>query len=79
MAANSKSEKLGKYVDKVGYFDIRQKMPSRDGKLIKGQTWEINLYHCKKKVAGPFQSHDAARIHAEELMSEGFVAKKFTK
>ena len=79
MASTTKSEKLGKYVCKVGYFDIRQKMPLRHGKLVAGQQWEILLYHGKRKVGGPYNSHDAAKIHAEELMSEGFVAKKHTK
>ena len=79
MASTTKSEKLGKYVCKVGYFDIRQKMPLRLGKIVPGQTWEILLYHGKRKVGGPYPSHEAAKIHAEELMSEGFVAKKHTK
>jgi hypothetical protein len=79
MASTTKTEKLGKYVKKIGYFDIRQKMPTRHGQIVEGQTWEILLYHGKKKVGGPYASHDAAKIHAEELMSEGFVAKKHTK
>ena len=79
MASTKKSEKLGKYVAKVGYFDIRHKAPLRHGKIVPGQKWEIYLYHGKRKVGGPFSSHDSARIRAEELMSEGFVAKKHTK
>ena len=79
MASPTKQEKLGNYVCRIGYFDIRQKIPVRAGKIISGQQWEILLYHGKRKVGGPYKSHDAARIHAEELMSEGFVAKKYTK
>jgi len=69
MSATTKQQKLGMYVAKVGYYDIRQKPPLRQGKPVPGQTWEVLLYKGKKKVAGPFKSHDAAKIHAEELMS----------
>ena len=79
MASQTKGEKLGKYVCKVVYFDIRHKPPMRHGKIISGQKWETYLYHGKRKVGGPYPSHDAAKTRAEELMSEGFVAKKFTK
>ena len=41
----------------------------RHDKLVEGQTWEINLYKGKKKVGGPFKSHDAAQVFAEDLMS----------
>ena len=79
MASQSKEQTLGKYVKKVGFFDIRQKPPTRHGKIVEGQTWEVFLYHGKKKVGGPFKSHDAAIICAEELMSQGYTTKKSTK
>ena len=69
MAAPTKTEKLGNYVKRVGVYDIRQKAPLRHGKIVEGQTWEINLYKGKKKVGGPFMSHDAAQVFAEDLMS----------
>ena len=79
MASQTKEEKYGKYVARVGYFDIRHKAPIRLGKIVPGQVWEILLYHGKRKVGGPYKSHNEARLSAEQLLSEGFVAKKFTK
>lgn len=69
MSKITKEQKMGMYVTKVGYYDIRQKPQLRNGIPVKGQTWDILVYRGKKQVAGPFKSHDAAKIHAEELMS----------
>ena len=83
MASPSKSEKLGSYVKKVGYFDIRQKIvqprkkKNHKGEIeIIGGSVEINLFHGKNKVSGPYKSHHAATIEAEDLMSRKF---KYTK
>ena len=83
MANPSKSEKIGSYVRKVGYFDIRQKIVqprkkrNHKGEVeIIGGSVEILLYHGKNKVGGPYKSHHAARIDAEDLMSKKF---KYTK
>ena len=83
MANPSKSVKLGSYVRKVGYFDIRQKIvqprkkKNHKGEIeIIGGSVEILLYHGKNKVGGPYKSHDLANTAAEELMSQKF---KYTK
>ncbi len=83
MANPSKSEKIGSYVRKVGYFDIRQKIVqprkkrNHKGEVeIIGGSVEINLFHGKNKVGGPYKSHHSAAIDAEDLMSKKF---KYTK
>ena len=69
MANNSKGQRLGNYLCKVGYFDIRQKLANN--------KMEVLVYHGKNQVAGPFRSKDAAITRAEELMSEGYKFRKF--
>ena len=83
MANPSKSVKLGSYVRKVGYFDIRQKIVQPRKKKNHRGEWEtiggsveILLYHGKNKVGGPYKSHHSASIEAEDLMSKKF---KYTK
>ena len=83
MANPPKSVKLGSYVRKVGYFDIRQKITQpRKKKNFKGEmetiggSVEILLYHGKNKVGGPYNSHSAAETEARELMIKKF---KYTK
>jgi len=81
--AQSKSEKIGSYVRKVGYFDIRQKIVQpRVRKNHKGEfetlggSVEINLFHGKHKIGGPYRSHMEAEIAGEELLVKKF---KYTK
>jgi len=83
MANPPKSDKLGKYVRKVGYFDIRQKItqPKRKKNFkgeyeIIGGSVEILLYHGKNKIGGPYKSHHDAEVEAKELLSKKF---KYTK
>jgi len=78
-----KSEKLGSYVRKVGYFDIRQKItPPRKRKNHKGEietlpgSVVINLFHAKNQVGGPYISHMAAEAAALDLLDKKF---KYTK
>tara|TARA_B110000858_G_C17768433_1_gene458274 strand:+ start:986 stop:1243 length:258 start_codon:yes stop_codon:yes gene_type:complete len=81
--SQSKTEKIGSYVRKVGYLSIRQKitMPRKRknhlGKLeTVGGSVEINLFHGKHKIGGPYNSHSAAETEANELLDKKF---KYTK
>ena len=83
MASPTKSEKIGSYVRKVGYFDIRQKIVQpKKKKNFKGQwestggSVEINLYHGKNKIGGPYKSHQKAEEAAKVLISENYKYKK---
>ena len=83
MANPSKSAKIGSYVRKVGYFDIRQKIVqprkkrNHKGEIeIIGGSVEINLFHGKNKIGGPYRSHSIAEDAARELLDKKF---KYTK
>jgi len=75
---SSKRTRLGAYICKVGYFDIRHKVIQPSKKVSNGS---MEVYVCQggHKLAGPFKSHDAAKLHAEELMSEGVRYVKHRK
>jgi hypothetical protein len=75
---SSKRTRLGSYLLKVGYFDIRQRIIYPSKKIAKGSI-EVFVCQGKHKIAGPFKSHHAAKLHAEELMSEGFRYVKHKK
>jgi hypothetical protein len=75
---SSKRTRLGSYICKVGYFDIRQKV-APVGKNISSDVLSVIVCHNGHRIAGPFKSHDAARIHAAELMSEGVRYVKHRK
>jgi len=75
---NSKRTRLGSYICKVGYFDIRQRI-APTGKNASNDVLPVIVCHNGHKVAGPFKSHYAAKIHAEELMSEGVRYVKHKK
>ena len=83
MASPSKSEKIGSYVKKVGYFDIRQKITQPRKKKNHRGEWEtlggsveINLFHGKNKIGGPYKSHSEAAVEAGILLDKKF---KYTK
>ena len=83
MSNNPKGNRLGNYICKVGYFDIRQKidfprkqrMLNGGYKLIGGKS-EIFIYHSKAKMGGPFKTKDAAIVKAKELISQGIKYSK---
>ena len=76
MANPSKADKLGTYIKKIGYFDIRQKIVKANPRRNTKSSGEVNLYHGKNKVGGPYKSHHAAQIQAEELMSQNYRYSK---
>ena len=75
---SSKRTRLGSYLCKVGYFDIRQRITHPSKRVAKG-SMEVFVCQGGNKVAGPFKSHHAAKLHAEELMSEGYRYVKHNK
>jgi len=80
---NSKGQRLGNYICKVGYFDIRQKvvqpkkqrMQSGGYEMLGGKT-ELFIYHSKAKMAGPFKTKDQAITRAEKLITQGVKYSK---
>lgn len=81
--SQSKTEKIGKYVRGVGYLSIRQKItPQRRKKNhlgvfeTIGGSIEINLFHGKHKIGGPYNSHTEAELKGIELLGKKF---KYTK
>jgi len=71
----SKKSRLGSYICKIGYFDIRQKVTLPSKRDPQGSV-KVYIYHRNHQMAGPFKSHHTAKIQAEELMSEG---KRYVK
>ncbi len=86
MANPSKSVKLGRYLCKVDYLDLRQKidMPrtrrlnNGEKQIVPGKV-EVFVYYAKNQVAGPYKSHKEAKLKAEELVSKKFRYKKEKK
>ena len=75
---SSKQTRLGSYLCKVGYFDIRQRIIYPTRKITTGSV-EVFVCQGKHRIAGPFKSHYAAKLHAEELMTEGYRYVKHRK
>ena len=83
MSNNSKGQRLGNYICKVGYFDIRQKvvqpkkqrMQSGEYEMIGGKA-ELFIYHSKARMAGPFKTKDQAITRAEKLITQGVKYSK---
>lgn len=83
MSNNSKGQRLGNYICKVGYFDIRQKvvqpkkqrMQNGGYEMLGGKT-ELFIYHSKAKMAGPFKTKDQAITRAEKLITQGVKYSK---
>ena len=67
--------KYGRYVKKVGYMDIRQKItqPTKVKNRATGEfetksgSVDIRLYHAKKLIEAGFKSHAEAEAKAKEL------------
>ena len=80
--AVTNTSKLGKYVCKIGYLDIRQKMvlgkwtKNFKGEMIKqpGST-EVFVYHGKHVLTGSFKSIMEAEAEAKKLVAEGIKYK----
>ena len=55
------TSKLGKYVCKIGYLDIRHV-------LVFKKPTEIYICHGKHRIAGPLYNIDEAKSKAQELI-----------
>ena len=71
MAVTTKA-KIGKYVCKVGYLDIRQRM-------VHKKATEVFVVHGRYVIAGPFISVDTARVEAERCVTQGKKHDKYRK
>ena len=71
MAVTTKS-KIGKYVCKIGYLDIRQRM-------VYKKSTEVFISHGRYVVAGPFKSIEQAKIEAEQCVRDGVKHDKYRK
>tara|TARA_R100001126_G_C4882280_1_gene179931 strand:+ start:1617 stop:1829 length:213 start_codon:yes stop_codon:yes gene_type:complete len=69
MSKTTKS-KAGKYVCRVGYLEIRQKLNFK-------KPTEVFVVHKKNAVAGPFKSIEIAIVEAERCINEGIKYSKY--
>ena len=78
--------KIGRYLKKIGYLDIRHtivqpiKKKNRVGNLesIPGKM-ECFVYHGKHKMSGPFKSHQQAIESAKDMLSKNIKYSKNAK
>ena len=73
----TKSGNKGRYICKVGYFDVYAKdtlKPAKTSKYkwVKGEikSTEYVLYHSKKVVEKGFKTKDLAMVKANEMMEK---------
>ena len=71
MAVTTKS-KIGKYVCKVGYLDIRQR-------IVYKKSTEVFISHGRYVVRGPFKDIVEAKLEAERCVEEGVKHDKYRK
>lgn len=73
-----KKNDTGRYIKKIGYLDLRAKdqfvrgtATGKFGRDKVGGT-ELNLYHEKKKVGGPYKNVAEASNAAIKIMGEKY-------
>ena len=77
MARKNKSETLGSYISKVGYFDIYQKFTyDRKGKATSS---EYRVVHAKNVIKGQIKNKSSAILTATDLLSRGIKYDKHDK
>ena len=81
MAKPSKAERLGTYVKKIGYFDIRQKIVKANTKRnIKKEGWGFNMgrfckeFNSKFKISGMVGNDYSINMDEER----SFISQLFT-
>lgn len=73
-----KKNDKGRYLRKVGYLDIRAKDEFKRGVAVGKfgkdpvNNTQINLYHAKEKVGGPFKNIELAIEEAKKIMGEKY-------
>jgi hypothetical protein len=66
------TSRLGKYICKIGYLDIRHVLAYK-------KTSQVFVCHGKHHVAGPFTDIQQAKNKASSLILEGFKYDKHRK
>ena len=69
MSKTAKS-KIGKFVCKVGYLEIRQKITFK-------KPTEVFVVHKKNSISGPFKNINKAIIDAERCINENIRYSKY--
>ncbi len=69
MSKTAKS-KTGKYVCRVGYLEVRQKLSFK-------KPTEVYVVHKKNSIAGPYKCITEAIIQAERCVNEGLRYSKY--
>lgn len=73
MATTSKATKMGDYICKVGFYDIRQKTTQRKAKNgIKNEVAKSEFVICKGKklIESGFNTKEKAVLKATELLGD---------
>ena len=71
----SKSKSKGRYICKVGFYDIYAKDTMKPGKESKKvASTDYQLYHGKKLKEKGFKTKDLAVVRGNELMSQHKVS-----
>lgn len=76
MATKTKATKMGNYICKVGFYDIRQKTSERKGKNdIKNETASSEFVICQggKIIENGFKSKEKVVTRAKELLGDKAV------
>ena len=66
------TSKLGKYMRKIGYLDIRQR-------IVYKKPTEVYVCHTKHVMSGPFKTVQEAEKSALDLISSGSCYDKHKK
>tara|TARA_R100000479_G_C6231480_1_gene145380 strand:- start:91 stop:306 length:216 start_codon:yes stop_codon:yes gene_type:complete len=66
------TSRLGKYVCKVDYLDIRHI-------IVYKKSTQVYICHGKHHISGPFNSIEQAKIEATQLISQGVKYDKHKK
>ena len=69
MSKTAKS-KSGKYVCRIGYLEIRQKITFK-------KPTEVFVVHKKNAVAGPYKNIEEAILNAKRCINEGIRYSKY--
>jgi len=86
LANPKRTTKIGRYLKKIGYLDIRQmiiqpvKRKNLAGKIetMPGKM-ECFVYHGKHKMSGPFKSHQQAIDSANDMLNRNIKYSKNAK
>jgi len=75
MATTSKATKMGNYICKVGFYDIRQKTTERKsgkGNKTEVASSELVICHGRNFIEGGFNSKEKVVTRAKDLLGDVF-------